>query len=184
MIVNWGDVPAWIAAVGTVGTLIAVLAQIELERRAKQRLEVQHQAERIATWVGPKQYPYTEIMIQNQSNTPIYNVVVTLVMQTGAGPRTGEEVTKLYSDSSCNDQRKIFLVIPPGLYSTEILTKWGGMGRRPGAEIAFTDARGGHWVRRLDGQLESLNDDALTTMEITIPFVEGPLKKAKDILNS
>ena len=43
------------------------------------------------------------------------------------------------------------------------------MHRRPGAEIAFTDAVGRHWVRRADGNIAELHDDPVTHFRIPLP---------------
>lgn len=176
---DWGDVPAWVAAIGTVGTLIAALGQIRMDKMVRRLRETRQHAEQVSVWIGTKRHPDTEITIQNLSSAPIYNVVVTLVIQFGAGPKTGEEVANLGSKSS-SDMRCAFLVIPPGAYVTELPTTWAGMNRRPGAEIAFTDSRGGHWVRRFNGKLEALAEDAISTMKISLPFGEGTLRHIND----
>lgn len=106
------------------------------------------------------------------SGAPIYDVVVTLVIASGAGPRTGEEVAELsgQQDQRTPSMRRANSIVPPGKYVTELPSTWGGMNRKPGSEIAFTDFQGKHWIRRYNGQLERLKKDALQTMHYPLPF--------------
>ena len=171
--IDWGDMPAWVAAVGTVGTLVAALLQIRSERLARKKLEEQKQATGISTWIGGEASPQsTGVVIQNMSNAPIYDVVITLVIAAGAGPQTGEEVAKLSDQQgpSVPSMRRATSIVPPGKYMTELPSSWGGMNRKPGIEIAFTDFQGNHWVRRYNGQLGRLEKDALQTMHYPLPF--------------
>lgn len=41
----------------------------------------------------------------------------------------------------------------------------GGLGVRSGAEVAFTDRAGKHWIRRATGRLEPLPEDPITYFE-------------------
>lgn len=173
------DAPAWVAALGTVGTLVAALWQIRNERRARKKLEEQKQAAAISTWIGAGTSPQsTGVVIQNTSGAPIYDVVVTLVIASGAGPRTGEEVAKLpgQKDHSAPSMRRASSIVPPGKFVTDLPSSWGGMNRKPGSEIAFTDFQGKHWARRYNGQLKKLKKDALKTMHYPSPFGDFPLR--------
>ena len=46
---DWGSVPDWVAAVGTVGTLVVALAIIALDRRKEERAH----ADNLVTWIHP-----------------------------------------------------------------------------------------------------------------------------------
>jgi hypothetical protein len=66
--VKWGTVPDWLAAIGTVATLgiaLAVLIRELREHRARQ-------ASLVAAWMGQRH----EIVVQNKSNAPAYNLCV------------------------------------------------------------------------------------------------------------
>ena len=59
MAVRWGDVPTWLAAIGTVGALFAALWQIRTERKRRLAAEKQlrqerhvEQACRVAAYMG------------------------------------------------------------------------------------------------------------------------------------
>jgi hypothetical protein len=116
--VNWGDVPTWVAAVGTVGAFIAAFIQIGTERRRRlareeqDRLEARRtQARLVSAVLGPIEHPYPEpdldhpsvadrnaarlnrgrtgVDLLNSSQEPMYLLVVGLVFIQGAGgPRT------------------------------------------------------------------------------------------------
>lgn len=105
-------------------------------------------------------------------------MVVTLVIASGAGPGTGEKVAELpgQKDHSTPSMRRASSIVPPGKFVMELPSSWGGMNRKPGSEIAFTDFQGKHWVRRYNGQLEQLKKDALKTMHYPLPFGDFPLR--------
>lgn len=177
---DFGDVPTWLAAVGTLGTLAAALWQIRIERRSREKLEEQKQAIQIATWINRgTSSQLTEVTIRNASGSPIYDVVVTVVIASGAGPRTGEEVAELPGQkvSGAPSMRRASSMVPPGKFMMELPAAWGGMNRKPGIEIAFTDFQGKHWVRRYNGQLESLRNNALQTMLYPLPFGDFLLRR-------
>jgi hypothetical protein len=175
----WGDVATWVAAVGTVGTLGAALGQIEIERRRRARQEQEDRRERhrsqarlIAGWAGPGEPEYggsglgaTPIYMLNSSREPVYNVVATIVLVQGAAPPTGEEWQRLFTQRQQQDPTDWMRVptttatiLPPGRWRVWIPgSSWTGlMAGRAGAEVAFTDSGGSHWVRRGTGELEEL----------------------------
>jgi hypothetical protein len=112
--VNFGDVPTWVAAIGTVGALIAALIQINTERKHRHIQEVKDRAERhiaqarlVAAFLGPEetrgrpapedlQRPVrqpngrTPIYLVNGSAEPVYEPVIGLVAIQGAAPHTME----------------------------------------------------------------------------------------------
>src|SRR4051794_27038336 len=116
MTVHLGDVPTWIAAVGTVGALVAALIQINTERQRRHLLEIreaherhQAQARLISAFLGteetrgrpvPPGQEFTDnddpsvgrtpIYIINGSDEPVYEPVVGLVAIQGAAPHTME----------------------------------------------------------------------------------------------
>lgn len=61
-------------------------------------------------------------------------------------------------------------IVPPGRWLVHLnASGWAGMSRMPGAEIAFTDHRGNHWVRRALGSLEELDSDSVSYFKIDRP---------------
>ena len=111
---NWGDVPTWLAAIGTVGALFAVLTQINGERRRRHKLEdkerLEHhraQARLIAAVVGPSEGPpqreggtaRTAIDLVNGSKEPVYRLVVGIVCIQGTCPDTIERWLRTQQES-------------------------------------------------------------------------------------
>lgn len=176
-----GTVPDWVAGIGTVGTLAAALVQISRERaknaseRSKAEAEEERsQATQVASWIVTT-YPMMRMVLQNGSDTPIYSAVISFVYQSGPGPRTSEEAGK-QQQGSLYGYRLTRFVIPPGSYEISFASPWEGKGPKPQTELAFTDSRGKHWVRRFDGKLEKLKQDPLTTMNYKLPFEDFELK--------
>jgi hypothetical protein len=180
------SVPEWlagigtgVAALGTVGTLIAALWQINVERRARQHLEQQAelrerraQAEGISAWPASRGPTASErsievnenrtwIALLNRSEEPVYRAVASLVLIQGAGPRTGKETRPEY--------RATLGVILPGQYYIDVAGGWAGMSARPGVEIAFTDRAGVHWVRFADGAVTEIEKAPVDYYELGLP---------------
>lgn len=96
--INWGDVPTWVAHVGTVGTLTSALWQIRIERQRRLIADEQLRAERrveqarlVAAYLGEEEQPEaqpetpaqdegrTEVFLVNNSPEPVSVVVVRIV---------------------------------------------------------------------------------------------------------
>jgi len=107
---NYGDVPTWVALVGTVAAFGTALWQIRTERTRRHELESverrkQHRAHAtlISAMLGPVELENyddplsgrTAIDSMNSSSEPAYNVLVGLVFIQGAAPHTTEEMMKL-----------------------------------------------------------------------------------------
>jgi hypothetical protein len=182
MSIPLGNVPTWIAALGTVGALSAALWQINTERKRRIAQETADRAERhqaqarlVAAWVGrpvrpesqgePSDRPEgrTPIYLFNGSSEPVYTLVAAIVFIQGAAPRSTEEVLKaahpeggnaLYSQAPITT----LSILPPGKWRVWIPgTHWSGvLAGRSGGELAFTDRAGAHWIRRALGALEEL----------------------------
>jgi hypothetical protein len=101
-----------------------------------------------------------EVVVLNRSDEPVYQAVASLILIQGAGPQTGEDLTKLIEQTSqMASYRAAMGLIPPGRWRTFVDGGWGGMGRRPGIEVAFTDSAGVHWVRRTNGKLDEISEN-------------------------
>lgn len=171
--INFGDVPTWVAAIGTVGTLIFALAQIRSERDRRIKQEKADREERkkaqarlISGWVGEFDHSYgergrTAIMLSNGSAEPVYRVYAAIVFIQGAAPHTGEEwhtIEKQGGFAAQSQATTTASILPPGTWRVWVPNaNWGILGGRIGAEVAFTDRASVHWVRRATGALEELS---------------------------
>jgi hypothetical protein len=176
--INLGDLPTWVAAIGTVGALAAAFWQIGTERGIRQRREAQElvdrhfeQARLISAVVGPEDpipRPWnpdgrTQVELINGSAEPVYGLVVAIVAIQGTLPRS-IEVTLQREGRRPFGGRPIAVasILPRGTYCVWIDgLKWvvGAGFNRPAAEVAFTDRAGNHWIRRASGKLEELPED-------------------------
>lgn len=187
---NSGDLTALgtlVAAVGTVGALVAALWQIKNERTRRlasdERLRVERhleQARLIAAYTGEQEKEGAEaeeasvdegrtaVYLANNSGEPVYSVVVGIVFVQGAGPRTLEDMLDL-------NQRQYrrrgpvttVSILPGGLYRVWIRgTGWHRiLSGRAGADVAFTDRAGAHWIRRATGRLDELPQPPLEYLQ-------------------
>lgn len=190
MALTWFDaIGTWIGSIGTAGAMIAALHQIRVERRLRKLDEVRRseaqkiqeelrkreQAFQINSWIDPEDK--SRVLIINGSKQPIYEVVIHLVISAGAGPRTSEEVSAGGSNYSPNANRYLRRIVPPGTYITGLELTWGGMARRPGVEISFTDAQGEHWIRREGGNIQPLPLRPFDYFKVEGPWLDFPLQR-------
>jgi hypothetical protein len=172
-----------LAAIGTVGALGAALIQIGSERRRRHKQEEKDRVERhraqarlIAAMVGPIERPLeptpsvanrgrTAIDLVNGSAEPVYQLVVGIVCIQGTCPESLERFLQFQKQRNEQEPGSFLTVpittvsiLPHGTFRVWISgTGWSGvLSGRAGAEIAFTDRAGSHWIRRANGQLEEL----------------------------
>jgi hypothetical protein len=105
------------------------------------------------------------VTLVNGSDEPVYTLVVGIVFIQGAGPRTIEEMLELRQQSP--DQLvpvTTASILPKGAFQVWIAgVGWSSiMAGRSGADVAFTDRAGTHWIRRALGKLEELAEDPFT----------------------
>lgn len=164
------DWASWVGAIGTAGATIIAVTTLAIEARWRRKDKREEQATCIAAWVltGQKMEQNAEdiIRISNQSFSPVYLCVATFVIN----ERDGRHCTRGY--------RRIVTVLPPGEWQLVAPEGWCGMGARPGVEIAFTDARGVHWIRNAVGQLRESRINAIKHYGIDLPYLSNQLKPA------
>jgi hypothetical protein len=178
--IHLGDLPTWLAGLGTVGTLGAALWQIGSERKRRIEREAQEREERhqaqarlIAVVIGPEEpsdkaaiLGRTGVDLINGSAEPVYRLVVAIVNIQGTSPATIESWLEILEGRDREpDVTKwptapitTASILPSGVHRVWIQgTGWGRVlsGRRA-AEVAFTDRAGNHWIRRGTGQLANI----------------------------
>jgi len=174
-----GDLPAWVAGAGTVGTLAAALWQIRTERLARKRLEEEgrnrvrrDQAVRISAWIAARrdreaqaepELPRYSAVVLNRSEEPVYMAIASLVSIQGAGPSASRGDGR-YKNRSFLD------VIPPGRYVADLGSASSWPSGRAGVDLAFTDAAGVHWLRTANGALEEINEPAYNYYGLGLPL--------------
>jgi len=159
----WGDVPTWVAAVGTVGSLVAggvLLSQQGRQITDQRRSDSKSQAKLVSAWpvsvtsITQKSAPgkpveRAEITLQNGSDEPIWRCKIWV--WSGFTLHPVDRQGALYQ-----------LVVPKTLHSVAILFNGEphSGAELPPVVIMFDDAAGLHWARNAQGQLFRLDDDA------------------------
>ena len=175
----------WLSIVisGMALALSAVLPA--LERHRSTQYEKREQARLICAWCPQDPYEYVvndglrnlsmmPVTLRNDSNLPVYNVVVSSGAYQGAAPEM------LRGDINCTAVG----TLPPGTFSVLTPYPGEGMGIRIEAVIAFSDAQGLSWVRSARGTLREI-DDPYRHMELALPVTiwgkREPLARHKEI---
>lgn len=94
------------------------------------------------------------VTLANDSAKVIYGAVVFLVAQLGRSPASAEELVR--GGDSDSPPYRLFGIVPPGRHVIGVPWTVGGMHVQPGVELAFTDAAGIPWIRRVSGELQEL----------------------------
>lgn len=154
-----GDVLGYYGSfLGAIATIIAVRLTIDHENEIRATEEREHQARRISVWFKEHEPERVNsvlkrtVTLQNASETPVYNVVVTCVGKEGAGPpHSGVDCGSEYKNRCCVS------VLPPGLWEVDIPSSGGGMGVIVSLEVAFCDSVGLYWLRSGDGKIRGID---------------------------
>lgn len=114
----------------------------------------------------------TAAVLRNMSDAPVYNVIVTCVGISGAGPNAkGEDNGHDYPCRACVG------ILPPGTWYAWLPTSGSGMHVRTAPEAAFTDANGRSWVRRGNGKLEEIETEPVSFYGLGLPVSWGECKR-------
>lgn len=164
-VIQWGDVPTWVAGVGTVGTLAWAIGLGRSERQQRRRDAERVQALAVSAWieqrsaaagakairgddhvpltVGPEAArPRPSAVISNASRSPVYDVEATLVHPRQAG----EYITHGYE------------VLPPGQQAFFVPGQFSDVASVLRVRLAFLDEGGVRWVRDHEGRLTKQRD--------------------------
>lgn len=154
---------------GVIGSLATALTLfwLVLERnqlqKEKTETERKRQAVGVSAWLTKRTFSHAShqiIILNNNSDAPIYRVVVPIVDARNKDAK-GEETQEEF--------RPVIDAVPPGQTFCFAPKGYSGMGFHPSVEIAFSDANGNYWARRGDGRLEELTEDPFTNYQIPQP---------------
>ena len=145
--ISFGDVPTWVAAIGTTGAFIVALILLfqSLAQRKQDSLDRRkEQAKLVSAWSTgvsmTKPYPTVSFTIRNASEEPVYGISLkanigvrgTFVRHVGTiGPKLTADVH----------------VYPPGAPRGDGVTP----------ALIFRDTAGVQWIRKADGHLTETN---------------------------
>jgi hypothetical protein len=166
MHLDFGSVPGWIGSIGTTLAVSLALYQIATDRVKRNQEERKSQAVLVSGWPEREKITSDSFIslttLLNNSEEPVHEVVVSLVLIQGAGPKKGEDLDSSY-------HRPVLSILPPGKWIVEVNSKGYGMSMRPGIEIAFTDRAERHWIRRANGTLQEIGKNAIDYYELGRP---------------
>ncbi|TXF72884.1 hypothetical protein FUA19_06440 [Bacillus subtilis] len=173
--IDMGDIATWFGSLGTIAALGLAYYQLHTDRLATREDEKRNQAKKISVWIDSEnrnaEMCYS---IQNVSDSPVYQGIITLVGIQGAGPpKCGENVDEGY------EYRVKLVTIPPGKFYAVSNSGGKGMHIEYGVEIAFTDSNGIHWLRRSNGKLEEIKKSPLEFYSISLPVGWSKVKEEK-----
>jgi hypothetical protein len=164
---EWGTVPDWVAAFGTLAAFFVALRLLAKELTARREQEEdsrREQARRIAIWArtlwtqaGATSY---SLVMRNGSEEPVYGV--SFIME--HADEAGMQVRAEHKD-----------VLPPGEHEEQPLT----VGYPPGpVTLTFTDAQGRVWTRFPDGRLiEPRREPAPSVKDRLDAFTKGQVEE-------
>lgn len=140
------------------------------EETRRREADMLSQPSSVAAWLECDSRGLSHIVIRNDSDLPIYEVVVTVVITKGHGCTKGEDL------KGRSEYRKKFALIPPGLYIVDVdMNGFGGMHRFPLIEIGFICANGRSWVRRGNGSLDQIDSSPILHFELGLPVEFDPV---------
>ena len=159
----------------TFGALIAALWQIDQNKRNREDDIKRYQPSRISAWYEEgrnrtdqpedNRFFWRFVVLRNESESPVYDVIVTCVGISGAGPSfKGEDNRPDFPDRVCVG------TLPPGAWCIWLPTGGSGMGVRTAPETAFVDANGIPCVRRGNGRLEEISMEPASFYRLSLPL--------------
>jgi len=156
-----------LGSLATAATLIWLVLERDQLQKEKREGEKRKQAAGVSAWLSKKTFHAGSltrqiIVLNNNSDSPIYNLVVSIVDARDKDAK-GEETP--------DEFRRVIDATPPGQVFCFAPEGYNGMGFHPSVEIAFSDANGNYWVRRGNGQIESLPEDPFVYYKILQPPV-------------
>lgn len=159
---NWGSVPDWLAAIGTIGAVIVALFFAGRDGRERSNRERRRQAEGLTTWRRfDRLGNITSVVMINNSTGTLFDIAVSVGVARGAGEafRTGNE-------------NNVFLTgLPPGEYEINPPPQDDeSMHKTLGVSVTFRDSRGVYWRRDATGELyETTPQEPYAGLGITLP---------------
>lgn len=161
--VNWGTMPEWFAAVGTVGALFvagAVWRHDVNNRRADERRRIQaekrQQAELITAWIKMDSPAYAVVALYNASQGVVYDLQIELRFA-DRSPRLASGLALAFSGLKRTTARGRIAVLGPGSGTVYVARTVSAELEARSVELWFRDQRGNYWQRGDNGQLAAVN---------------------------
>ncbi len=158
---NFFQISASIGSLATFALLCFTIWQYRKDLSEKKEQSERAQAMKIASWVVYNEGQTAWIAISNQSESPVYEVILTLVAFQGAGDSIGINTS--------DDFRAYLSVLPPGKYYAKTMGHRGMM-FHASAAVAFIDNSGVNWLRDGNGNLSKINKKPVEYYNLSRPL--------------
>lgn len=154
-IINWGDIPTWLSAVGTVGALFVALKLLNedlKDRREIRKKALENDARKVSCWYEQSK-KYATVWVQNMSEEPVYNLVANI--------GSADADLNAFPDLDNKHMGIVFGILGPSQkqdYKVEDERYFSGSHFPDIAQIAveFTDSKDSHWRRCENGELKQI----------------------------
>lgn len=173
---------SWIPIVVSIISLLFSFGQYyENNKTAKQQI-LKSQAQTISAWIKEDNEDNSVVALNNLSNEPVYDIVVTVVTigNSGSYAESGLQLRK-YSNEietqlSTNRNGVALSILPPGKYKANMPHISHGMSRKFGVEIAFRDSQDNCWVISGNGHLSQISKDPFKYYDLPSPIDFGGIE--------
>lgn len=117
------------------------------------------QAHAVSAFIKEDTEDYSTAALDNLSNAPVYDVVITVVSIGNSGDyaQDGKSVRK----SEGMENGALLTILPPGKYKVKMPAIGHGMSQKFGVEIAFRDCNNNSWIITADGHLHRIDSPPL-----------------------
>lgn len=138
------------ATIGAWGTAVVGLMQIRNERHLRRSADRLRQASKISGWLIDASSVPAVACLNNASDTPVFEVVVSLIVFQGL------PAPAIQSTVFPRSFRTYLSVLPPGCFRVSLPSSGRAPGIRFELELGFTDAASRFWIRHGNGSLHEI----------------------------
>lgn len=140
--------------------------------------DLKAQAQSISSWIEENNENNSIAALNNLSNAPIYDIVVTVVqvgntnngLYAQSGLEVREEISKYFDKNIIIKNGAVINILPPGKYKVKIPSLNMGMSHKFGVEIAFRDSKGNSWITSANGHLSRIYKDPFKYYKLSSPM--------------
>ena len=158
----------WISILVSMAALVISGTQFVYGYQNDQTTKLMEQAQSISAWISDLGTEnYSIVSLNNMSNSPVYDVVITTVRTNNGEGGADDGLTIRKQDDS--DNGALIDILPPGKYTAHMEGVHGGMNMHFGVEIAFRDYNNNSWIITADGHLKRISKNPFEYYGTLVP---------------
>ncbi|WP_368488453.1 hypothetical protein [Clostridium sp. BJN0013] len=173
-----------ISAIVSLTSLAFSIGQYYQNYQITKEQALKSQAQTISAWIKEDQdnQDNNTVALNNLSNEPVYDVVVTVVTigNSGSYAENGLQLRKYPNETeeqlSTNRNGVALSILPPGKYKAKMPYISHGMSRKFGVEVAFRDFQNNCWVISGNGHLSQISKDPFKYYDLPSPIDFGSIQ--------